>query len=83
MHSLSADDRGNARNSSQQRSYNSAASGSFFEGYIGLYKVFRVISGLYRDNGKENGNYYFGFPKIRSTIFGDTNTRDCNIWKLF
>ena len=22
---------------------------------------FRVILGLYRDNGKENGNYYLGF----------------------
>ena len=26
-----------------------------YGGYI------RVISGLYRENGKENGNYYLGF----------------------
>ena len=26
-----------------------------YRGYIG------VILGLYRDNGKENGNYYLGF----------------------
>ena len=23
--------------------------------------IYRVVLGLYRDNGKENGNYYLGF----------------------
>ena len=31
-------------------------------GYLGHYRVYiGVILGLYRHNGKENGNYYLGF----------------------
>ena len=30
------------------------------KGCIGLYKDYRVYIGLYRDNGKEAGNYYLG-----------------------
>ena len=29
--------------------------------YIG---IFGVIQGLYRDNGKENGNYYNGLYRV-------------------
>ena len=39
-----------------------------FDASIGLlqgYRVFiGVIQGLYRDNGKENGNYYLGFREV-------------------
>ena len=33
---------------------------------MGLYRDYRVILGLYRDNGKENGNYraYRGYIGI-------------------
>ena len=31
-------------------------------GYMGDYRVYiGVIEGLYRDNGKENGNHHLGF----------------------
>ena len=33
--------------------------GEYCRGYIGI--VIGVISGLYRDNGKENGSHYLGF----------------------
>ena len=31
-------------------------------------ETIRVILGLYRDNGKENGNYYLGF-RIQGSLF--------------
>ena len=33
----------------------------FRASYGPLLVEYRVILGLYRDNGKENGNYYLGF----------------------
>ena len=34
----------------------------FGNGYNGLYRGYiGVVLGLYRDNGKENGNYCLGF----------------------
>ena len=38
--------------------------GFYYKGYIG------VLEGLYGDNGKQNGNYCLGFPKIEGTFFG-------------
>ena len=39
----------------------SAISPSGLGGSCELYIFYRVILGLYRDNGKENGNYCLGF----------------------
>ena len=50
--------------------------------YIGYYNmVLGYILGLYGDNGKENGNYYYQvygwFPKIRGTYYnGESNGKE-------
>ena len=43
---------------------------------------FRVY-GSYRDNGKENENYYLGFTKIGGTLLGVPILRTVVFWGLY
>ena len=35
---------------------------------MGLYRDYKVILGLYWDNGKENGNYYNGLFRVQYKV---------------